>query len=277
VTFEGPEKKLEIETGPGAPSLRSLGLSFWRGVVSLAGAEILSRISSPVCDAYLLSESSLFTLDRRMILITCGRTTLVDAAVEVMRRIPVGSIRGLVFERRSENFPELQPTTFEQDAERLGGMLPGRTVSMGDPSGDHVNLFLSGEQDSSLFHRRGFELQMRGLSPECRRMFTAGFDAHSLRSELQLESFFPGLMVDEHEFHPFGYSLNGLSGAQWCSLHVTPEEQGSYASFECGTVVDARMADALTGNLLRIFRPERTFILMRGSECALDTAMHTAR
>lgn len=277
MTFEGPEKKLEIETGPGAPSLRSLGLSFWRGVVSLAGAEILSRISSPACDAYLLSESSLFVLDRRMTLITCGRTTLVDAAIEVMRGIPAGSIRGLLFERRSEHFPELQPTTFEQDADRLRRMLPGRTVSLGDASGDHVDLFLSGERDSSLFHRRGLELHMRELSPESRRLFTSGFDARGIRSELRFESFFPGLIVDEHEFQPFGYSLNGLAGEQWCSLHVTPEEQGSYASFECGLAVDASTAHALTENLLRIFRPERAFILMQGSEYALDTAMHTAR
>ncbi|MDE2291761.1 MAG: adenosylmethionine decarboxylase, partial [Elusimicrobia bacterium] len=82
--FEGAEKKAEIVAAPGTGSLRALGRPFWEGVIAAARAKILSALSSPACDAYLLSESSLFVWDDRALLITCGRTTLVPAVLRVV-------------------------------------------------------------------------------------------------------------------------------------------------------------------------------------------------
>ena len=58
--FEGSEKKLEVVVKPEAGSLRQKDESFWKQLVQASRAQILSKISSESCDAYLLSESSLF-------------------------------------------------------------------------------------------------------------------------------------------------------------------------------------------------------------------------
>ena len=74
-------------------------------------------------------------------MITCGQTTLVDAVPEILRVIPEEDIEFLVYERKSEHFPEHQPTTFAEDARRLEGMLPGRTLCFGDAHGRCIQLF----------------------------------------------------------------------------------------------------------------------------------------
>ncbi|MEZ6189114.1 MAG: hypothetical protein R3F62_29460 [Planctomycetota bacterium] len=51
--------------------MRELGCPVWERVVEAARAQILSQISTSQCDAYLLSESSLFVYDDRFALITC--------------------------------------------------------------------------------------------------------------------------------------------------------------------------------------------------------------
>ena len=77
--FEGPEKKLELAVTDGV-SLRAQGDEFWNRVVAASGAHVLSVLRGESCDAYLLSESSLFVFDGYLTMITCGQTRLVDAA-----------------------------------------------------------------------------------------------------------------------------------------------------------------------------------------------------
>ncbi|UCF45904.1 MAG: hypothetical protein JSU89_01635, partial [Myxococcales bacterium] len=101
---------------PDFPPLRSLSEQAWRGIVEAAGAHVISVLQSEHCDAYLLSESSLFVFDDWFVLITCGRTTLVDAVPQLLQSIPSESIAFLVYERKNEHFPEHQPTTFYEDA-----------------------------------------------------------------------------------------------------------------------------------------------------------------
>ena len=44
-------------------------------------------------------------------------------------------------------------------------------------------------------------------------------------------------------FEPCGYSLNAMKGDTYYTMHVTPEEDFSYASFE--TNLDAKSYEAL--------------------------------
>ena len=77
--FEGSEKKFEVVVSANSPDLRSLGEQRWREIVTASGAHVLSRMRGAHCDAYLLSESSLFVFAHKVVMITCGRTRLVDA------------------------------------------------------------------------------------------------------------------------------------------------------------------------------------------------------
>ena len=38
--------------------------------------------------------------------------------------------------------------------------------------------------------------------------------------------------IDDYVFEPCGYSMNGMEGAAFSTIHITPEEAFSYASFE---------------------------------------------
>ena len=82
--FEGTEKKIELVVRAGSPSLRQRGEAWWRRIVEKADAQILSSLSNASCDAYLLSESSLFVWDTKALIITCGRTRLTEAALVLL-------------------------------------------------------------------------------------------------------------------------------------------------------------------------------------------------
>ena len=95
-----------------ATNLRSFGRPFWTAVVQKAGARILSAVSNNQCDAYLLSESSLFVYDQRLLMITCGRTNLVAAVPEIATRLSVDDVDLLIYERKSQHFPSISRRTF---------------------------------------------------------------------------------------------------------------------------------------------------------------------
>ncbi|KDN46292.1 S-adenosylmethionine decarboxylase [Tilletiaria anomala UBC 951] len=100
--FEGPEKLLELwfAEGPeelfctstsshpakaqtqGQGQLRRLGLKGvpreqWEEMLDIVKCKVLSVIESDEVDAYLLSESSMFVFPHKLILKTCGTTTLL--------------------------------------------------------------------------------------------------------------------------------------------------------------------------------------------------------
>eukprot|EP01108_Squamamoeba_japonica_P005458 TRINITY_DN430_c0_g1_i1.p3 TRINITY_DN430_c0_g1~~TRINITY_DN430_c0_g1_i1.p3 ORF type:complete len:214 (-),score=147.83 TRINITY_DN430_c0_g1_i1:93-734(-) len=53
-----------------------------------------------------------------------------------------------------------------------------------------------------------------------------------IRALLALDAMFPGIVLDDHVFEPCGYSVNGLLGAMYLTIHVTPEPAHSFISFE---------------------------------------------
>lgn len=47
-------------------------------------------------------------------------------------------------------------------------------------------------------------------------------------------------VIDDYVFEPCGYSMNGQQGGVFSTIHITPEDGFSYASFElCGYDPDA--------------------------------------
>ena len=54
------------------PSLRDKGHTFWKRMCKKSKINIVSSLSHSHCDCYLLSESSLFVWDHRLLMLTCG-------------------------------------------------------------------------------------------------------------------------------------------------------------------------------------------------------------
>jgi S-adenosylmethionine decarboxylase len=135
------------------------------------------------------------------------------------------------------------------------------------------------------------EILMSKLAPEAREPFFKHFDSESpsddgrsLSTSIGISDIFPSELttLDAYSFSPCGYSSNALinwrdprgqttiakGGEGYYTIHVTPEEGWSYASFECSVplpIHPARSYDrddipdlqTLIRRVVSIFRPGR--------------------
>jgi len=260
--FEGTEKKFELTVGPDGPDLRALGREFWDTVVRRSRAEILSHAATPVMDAWLLSESSLFVGARWALMITCGRTTLIDGLLHLLDHVGQEHIASLIYERKNENFPEDQRTTFAQDTARLRALMPGSDQVFGESDGDHISLFNLDRPGTPPPGDTTLELLMHDIDPDLVELFTPGGPGTAaIRERLGLTALLPDFTWDDHLFDPVGYSLNAVRDRRYATIHVTPEREASYASFELGWDFTAADAGQAIARLLGTFRPARADLL----------------
>ncbi|EGC47064.1 S-adenosylmethionine decarboxylase proenzyme [Histoplasma capsulatum var. duboisii H88] len=91
--FEGPEKLLEVWFGPSPrdflgstepTGLKAVPVEIWKDMLDLVSCKVLSIIESDDVDAYLLSESSMFVFPHKLILKTCGTTTLLSGLPRIL-------------------------------------------------------------------------------------------------------------------------------------------------------------------------------------------------
>ncbi|KAJ5894567.1 hypothetical protein N7495_006258 [Penicillium taxi] len=90
--FEGPEKLLEVWFAPsatelgvaGPEGLKKVPSEIWKDMLNLVNCQVLSVVSSDDVDAYLLSESSMFVWPHKLILKTCGTTTLLSGLPRIL-------------------------------------------------------------------------------------------------------------------------------------------------------------------------------------------------
>ena len=261
--FEGPEKKVEFHVRPQFGSLRKKGEPFWHEIVKKAKATVLSKIQNEYCDAYLLSESSLFVFDSRIIMITCGQTTLVDAILPLLESIPAADLLFLSYERKDEHFPEKQPTTFEQDVAQLRTYVDGESVCLGSPAGHHISLFYLGKDYRPDPLDITTEVLMHGLGKKADALFRRGSQnttKQELRAMCALEQQLPGFTIDDHVFDPMGYSLNATQGPWYYTVHVTPNANAPYISFETNYVLTDdcgnTSSSSIVQHLLEVFEPQ---------------------
>ncbi|RDX50180.1 S-adenosylmethionine decarboxylase [Lentinus brumalis] len=176
--------------------------------------------------------------------------------------------------------PQVLPQDADADADALDA--PAESLADDPPA--------SADDDDAIASDYTIEILMTHLSEEGRSPFfskappdethdTAGADALAISSEIGITDIFPSHIttLDAYSFHPCGYSCNALlkwrpdagenpacSGEGYYTIHVTPEEGWSYASFECNVPLPTRPTDKSTSvpdlkTLIRrvvdIFRP----------------------
>jgi S-adenosylmethionine decarboxylase len=259
--FEGPEKKLEIILFSPIRHMRLGGSAKWERVVNASGAEIISRMSTPHVDAYLLSESSLFVWSDRILLITCGQTTLIESVPEIVRVVGLSNIALVFYERKNLLFPGDQQADFEADVERMQKHFPGKSYRLGPANCDHVHLFFSSHAKVTSEGDVTLQLLMSDLPPARSAIFApAGGTAHAITSTSGLTQLYPDMQLDSHVFSPCGFSLNGISGSRYFTVHVTPQREASYTSFETNVLDSDYLRVVQT--VLSIFQPGRfSFVL----------------
>jgi len=266
--FEGPEKRLEVDFKINAskPSgLRAFGREEWQEVLNLAKCTIISVTSNDYFDSYVLSESSLFVYPFKMILKTCGTTTLLKTIPKVcaLAKAAGTEVEFLAFTRKNYNFPskQLHPhTSFDVEAEYLNQYFNGGAYIMGPLTGDHWHMYVADlTNDRHAFLDRPdqtLEIMMSELDPEVMQKFYKGeLTAKQTTAAVGIDQFLPGSVSDEVLFSPCGYSVNGLKDEAYYTIHVTPEPHCSFVSFE--TNINQQSYTDLVRQVVDTFRPGR--------------------
>jgi len=268
--FEGTEKLLELSffSTPCSKSLRTISRSHLEDLLDLVKCTIVGCSSNQTFDAYVLSESSLFVYDHRLILKTCGTTTLLPAIpriLEMARTLcDLTRICELFYSRKNFARPEEQAhphSSFETEINFLDKFFGGCAYTLGRINGTSWHLYALECTPDHLPEAppesgQTLELLMEGLDPKAAAVFYKSHseDADRVTKETGLATIIgAGTKTDAVLFDPCGYSVNGMLGAFYFTVHVTPQPECSYASFE----TNAPLADCtlVVNRVLSIFRP----------------------
>ncbi|XP_008811998.2 S-adenosylmethionine decarboxylase proenzyme 4-like [Phoenix dactylifera] len=272
--FEGFEKRLELHfSGDDPLGLRSLSIGDLQQVLDAVQCSIVSAAGNRSFDAYVLSESSLFLYPHKIILKTCGTTQLLRSIPSLLRHAAdLGlRLRSCRYSRGSFIFPAAQPfphTSFSDEVLFLDARLPATlrfrkaSIMPSDASPHSWHVYSAADDVFSALQPSSstIEVCMTELDCSLARQFyrrkgdhRSGDDAGAEMTELTgIGSINPRALVCGFAFEPCGYSMNGLDRDRYSTIHVTPEEGHSYASFEC---VGTREVMDYLRKAVHVFRP----------------------
>ncbi|BAT77212.1 hypothetical protein LR48_Vigan01g313600 [Vigna angularis] len=285
--FEGFEKRLELHFFGDDPAIFPLGLrklefQSLEQVLEAVQCTVVSAVGNSYFDAYVLSESSLFVYPTKIIIKTCGTTQLLKSILPLIQYahhlgLTLSSCR---YTRGSFIFPKSQPfphTSFKDEVTYLQDTIPSnlcfrKASIMPSKSSSHSwHVFTANDSTHALPHLPydhdnellfTMEICMTELDPILARKFfrppedgKSGDSAGKEMTELTgINEINPDALICDFAFDPCGYSMNGMDGDWYSTIHVTPEDGFSYASFECVGSVNDNMAHVLR-KVVKIFRP----------------------
>ncbi|TYI38799.1 hypothetical protein ES332_A02G054100v1 [Gossypium tomentosum] len=265
--FEGFEKRLELHffgddndptvttMGLRARALRLLDFESLENVLRVVQCTVVSAVGNHFFDAYVLSESSLFVYPTKIIIKTCGTTQLLKSIrplIHLAKNLGL-TICGCRYTRGTFIFPKSQPfphINFKQEViyieENLPNNLCFRKASVMPSKNPSYSwhVFSAASDNGAHFSDGEFtvEVCMTELDRVLARKFfkTGGDSAAKEMTELTgIGNINPRALICDFVFDPCGYSMNGVDGDRYSTIHVTPEDGFSYASFEyVGSVYD---------------------------------------
>ncbi|CAN6806243.1 unnamed protein product [Brassica oleracea] len=284
--FEGFEKRLELRffhdnstTNKNPMGLRLIDFESLDQVLTQVQCTVVSTVANRSFDAYVLSESSLFVYPTKIIIKTCGTTQLLKSIrpfIHLARTLNL-TLRACRYSRGSFIFPNSQPfpyTSFEDEVviveESLPKSLRHRKASVMTPSNNPSrawHVFAASADVEPDERVVVVEVCMTELDRVSARSFSRrkGDEKNSDSAGKEMTRLSGIDMINENAFicdfafDPCGYSMNGVDGERYSTIHVTPEDGFSYASFECGLSLyddDGRgdIAEVLT-RAIDVFRP----------------------
>mmetsp|Transcript_15854 Transcript_15854/g.18421 ORF Transcript_15854/g.18421 Transcript_15854/m.18421 type:complete len:468 (-) Transcript_15854:134-1537(-) len=279
-----------IKTG-----LRTLARTDLDAICKRARCTILSSVSNQYLDAYVLSESSLFVYNYMIVIKTCGTTTLLRCLavlIELGKRLDL-ELDWVGYSRKNFNFPEDQcfpHGSFTQELDylyshrNLCNKLDGNGYTLGPITDDHWFVFIADKTLRStpdLDNDRVLNIMMFDIDIEMADLFYY----HKYQAKLNdeetdeeavkrisfeqtkaagIDALCPGAMFDPRAFEPCGYSMNAILYKSYCTMHITPEEGSSYASFETNQKLASYTA--LINNVVRTFKPKKFVMTLMADE-----------
>ncbi|NQZ21936.1 MAG: adenosylmethionine decarboxylase [Colwellia sp.] len=261
--FEGSEKKAQIIINAEKLSLLTdIDNNFWEALVKSCGAKILSSMTNNSCKALLLSESSLFIWHHKLLIITCGTSQLVKAIEFFIDSYPINTIKQISYQRKNEYFSHAQPSCFSQDVKTLRQYISGKAYRFGDLDSHHNYLFHQDNNYQTNINDKSYEIVAYHISEAASKILTdTNLTALNIRNMFNIDKLFAHFDIDDHVFHPFGYSLNGIHNEQFFTIHITPQAESSYISISANfdlisllphliTILAPTTIDILTSNEL---------------------------
>lgn len=289
--FEGTEKLLEIwfgcEKGTGELcDLRSIPRATWDTILKLVKCEIISFKKNDYLDAYVLSESSMFISKNRFILKTCGSTTLLRAVKPLLFLVRemtgFDMVLDIFYSRKNFMRPELQEKphrSFDDEREVLDELFEdGSAYCLGRMNRDCWYLYTLNPLEDFIGVQvpdQTLEIIMQELDEKIMRTFTRAVSSSAKKATQKsgIDKLFPGIIIDDFLFDPCGYSMNGLlKGGYYITIHVTPEPQCSYVSFETNAPQESYYD--LIVRLLKSFLPGKFIMTMFANKLSVAANSH---
>lgn len=271
--FEGSEKKVEVLINREKLSLLDdVNDDFWASLVHCCNAQILSSIKNDKCKAFLLSESSLFVWEDRFLILTCGVTNLVNSVEFFIKEMGADIIQHLTYQRKNEYFAHVQPSCFGDDIKLLNQYISGKALRFGELDSHHTYMFHQDNDFIAQADDKTYELLAYQISEQASNALTVpGLKANDIREFLKLDVILPDFILDDFVFEPYGYSVNAIRGDEYLTIHVTPQADSSYVSFESSLnlielapiildVLQPASFDLLSYNELNFAEQTHTFI-----------------
>ncbi|KAG2710000.1 hypothetical protein I3843_04G005100 [Carya illinoinensis] len=253
IGFEGYEKRLEVSffepsifADPGGMGLRSLSKAQLDEILEPAECTIVASLSNHDVDSYVLSESSLFVYPYKVIIKTCGTTKLLLSIPAILKLADALSlaVKSVRYTRGSFNFPGAQSFPHRSFSEEVAVLdshfsklgLASKAYVMGGPEKSqkwHV-YSASAELASQSSAVYTLEMCMTGLDRNRASVFykTHASSAACMTEDSGIRKILPQSEICDFKFDPCGYSMNAIEGDAISTIHITPEEGFSYASFE---------------------------------------------
>ncbi|KAL5987515.1 hypothetical protein ACLOJK_035263 [Asimina triloba] len=282
IGFEGYEKRLEISffepsffADPSGNGLRSLCRSQIDEILKPADCTIVASLSNLHVDSYVLSESSLFIYPYKIIIKTCGTTKLLLSIPPILKLANSLSlsVKAVRYTRGTFNFPSVQPfphRSFSEEVAILDSYFSNLSSGsmayvMGSPLKPQKWHIYSASAKMADYSVKTLEMCMTGLDPKLASVFykTYAGNAAKMTNDSGIRKILPGSEICDFEFDPCGYSMNGIEGAALSTIHVTPEDGFSYASFEAaGYDMETHSLRQIVERVLACFEPKEFSIAL---------------
>ncbi|KAK6627850.1 hypothetical protein RUM44_010329 [Polyplax serrata] len=253
--FEGVEKLLEIwftkkDGNAENCNLRQIPRQTWENILKIVNCEIISFSRNEHMDAYVLSESSLFVAQRKLILKTCGTTTLLKCLKTLIHLVyqmtGFDYVENVFYSHKNFNRPDLQSSPhqhFEQEVELLDSFFAergGSAYCFGAVNRSCWYLYTLNPLQVTTKTRQTepdqtLEILMTNLDSRVMSIFTRleSSSAAQATRKSGIDKLLPNMVIDDFLFQPCGYSMNGISkNGSYMTIHITPEPGFSYVSFE---------------------------------------------
>lgn len=283
--FEGFEKRVELrfsgDDPAGGKGLRRLDFFLLEKVLHAVQCSVVSAVGNKFFDSYVLSESSLFVYPTKIIIKTCGTTQLLKSVRPLVDHAATMGLTlcGCRYTRGSFIFPDAQPyphTSFKEEVLYLEQDLPKnlsikKAAVMGSKSSYKWHVFTACDEgrimdahadDDEDDHLFTVEICMteldRVLAKNFFRRFNDGKTGDSAGQEMTevtgISNVNRNALICDYAFDPCGYSMNGIDASRYSTVHVTPEDGFSYASFESAYADRDEFIEVLQ-KVVKVFRP----------------------